>query len=516
MLIEDGQKNSASSSGQFIDGYSQNGQKFQDGISYLHWDNSHSWTSGTNNGGTANLYDYNICDGDNFSVGDTGNFIEDNGSHYTRFNLDIGMCGQLDSQQGSSTSWPGVTNNTVYNGFGHSFGNFNVQTGANVVKRNLFVNSADPFGQQGSFQSAVTAQATFASQDTLSIDYNGFFNAMGSSDTDPVMGAASNCAHGSPTVVPCPLPNAAKGTLSSYAGIPIGMVRVAQTTSTSGTSTTEIDCSTCNFTTSGVIPGDYVSDNSSGTKLTTTVASVASATRLLLTGSITGLTSGHLFIVYKSYGSLTACASGCFYGVTAGFGTHDFHVDPYFKDPTRSVCNYYVKVAGGTAPCYVTASNGGEAGGFLRSTSISGTTVINDTTAGVNFSTLGITANNDWIIIYQGNTSTFRCAAKVTSLTSTQLTFSPACTGLTSGDRFSFITALRYMGQAMVSINGWDYTGAPTTPPTWAKVISIWRWVRDGFVPQNYTLKGAGDDGSDIGAVPLSIVHGRPDDDGWQ
>jgi len=111
----------------------------------------------------------------------------------------------------------------------------------------------------------------------------------------------------------------------------------------------------------------------------------------------------------------------------------------------------------------------------------------------------------------------------VTSVASaTHLVISPAVTGFTSGDYFTFVTATRGVGRAILSLNGWDYgsgssngasTPVRTTPTAWATVTNALAYIRQGFTPMNGQLKHAGKPSDctstyqyqtcDIGAVPV-------------
>jgi hypothetical protein len=59
-------------------------------------------------------------------------------------------------------------------------------------------------------------------------------------------------------------------------------------------------------------------------------------------------------------------------------------------------------------------------------------------------------------------------------------------------------------------LNGWDYQGHPTAPIANANVYQALRWIRAGWAPQNPIYWGAGDDGSDFGAI--QHVSGHPGD----
>src|SRR4029077_17024528 len=87
---------------------------------------------------------------------------------------------------------------------------------------------------------------------------------------------------------------------------------------------------------------------------------------------------------------------------------------------------------------------------------------------------------------------------------STQITISPAITGLASGTIFSFITDVIGIAKAMVTVNGYDFQGNAITPVSWATTANALSYIRAGFAPTNVALHNAGSDGADIGAVALS------------
>lgn len=66
-------------------------------------------------------------------------------------------------------------------------------------------------------------------------------------------------------------------------------------------------------------------------------------------------------------------------------------------------------------------------------------------------------------------------------------------------------TTVQEAAREMVTINGFDYTGAATTPTT-KTVELVLTYIREGFTPQNLTTKTIGDGGTFIGAVdPVTI-----------
>jgi hypothetical protein len=195
-------------------------------------------------------------------------------------------------------------------------------------------------------------------------------------------------------------------------------------------------------------------------------------------------------VSYVGPATYSAWFTSATYGTTSGYGTHDIHADPQFVDSTRTLCKFYTS-NGGYANCAETAAN--------TATTSTSTTLIYCTTC--NFTSWNI-GTNDWVADYASAGDSPRGVAQVTTVNSaTEITVSPAITGMTSGDHFTFITDTRGLGRAIVTLNGWDYTGASTTPVSWATTIGALNYIRAGFAFQNSTYHNAGSDGLDIGAV---------------
>lgn len=494
--------------GNYFTGMAENGQMWQDGIVYARVDNPHEWAAPTTTvNAILNQYTRNICDGDGAAFGDTGNFVEDNGRHVNSFNLDINACGELDSDQGTNTGYRDL-NNTTYQGYGVSLGNTGVSYPEVTVRRNLFVFPYDPQNNEGTFQNGLTVQGPMARQANMANnpDYNGYYMMPGSGDTDPIMGTATLCGHGTQGY-PCPIPNATNGTQVSYVGVPVITIDGPCTTA-GGTTTTFIVFTGCS--TSNMQVGDYVFLDLSPYP-SAQIITINSGSSLTVNTAITGLVSGKNVSVSPSYWA----TPGIQYGTTANYGTHDIHANPNFVDPTRNVCSYYVRVGGGTAPCSWNNALG-NFGDVYTATTGSGGTTINDTASGINFLSLGIVANNDWVRVGSGSGA---CASLVTVVTATSLTLAQSCSGLASGSQFTFITALRMMARAIVTLNGWDYQGNATTPVPWATTAQVASWIRNGYSPQNLLYHNAGDDGSDIGAVPVTLpvnTNNHSDTESWR
>jgi len=60
--------------------------------------------------------------------------------------------------------------------------------------------------------------------------------------------------------------------------------------------------------------------------------------------------------------------------------------------------------------------------------------------------------------------------------------------------------------RAMITRNGHDENGNAVAPSSWS-VAGLLKYLRDGFTPRNAALKGTGEGGVDIGAVPVSTPN---------
>lgn len=226
-----------------------------------------------------------------------------------------------------------VRNNTVYQSDAGALGESaaNSASALTLFRDNLFAlpTSNSPIAAHNA---GLYGDTTFARLTTgvNVIDYNGFWAMPGSGE-----GGAPSCSQPN-----CTLPNGTLGTSTSYMML-VGKSSTVLTT-TAGTDTTHIVCTTCLGTTQ---VGDYVYNAThTGVARITAVPDTSHAT---LATAITGQTTGDSFQVRLSYSATTTDT----YGTTAGYGTHDVHTDPQFHDPTVTLCKWYLLVNGSGNAC---------------------------------------------------------------------------------------------------------------------------------------------------------------------
>jgi len=469
-----------------------NGQLWQDQICYSHLPNQHEWLASGNPGtGGADLGQRLFCDGDGYDFIDSGDFWNDKGVSTLRDSLAINSCGTLITAS-YSTPTNTVLNNTSYQSFGATLGETNGSPNQIVSFRNNLI--AWPFV---STTGGISGFSAFQRQASFSMDYNAFFGMPGSGD--PSVCAQSSCpaTFPQPAYTPALLPNPALGGIISYVRLPLSALTGLSAMSLTGINGATITCTACNFLTAGVQPGDFFLDNTLSARPYVTVASVTNATTLVLAGPISGWKVGDSFDVRPSFWA----TPGWVYG-DSNNGSHDLHVNPNFIDPTRTLCTFLTS-NGGYAPCGHT--------GDIAATSGTTTTTIACSTC--DFVSWGITTSD--VVADYTSAGVIRGVVQVVTVNDLHtLTVSPAQTGMTSGDHFSFVTATRNLGQKIVTSSGYDYLGNPVSFDSRWSVFTAMNYLSQGFTPQNLALKGVGSpqDGSpDIGRVavrqPAKVHH---------
>ena len=463
----------------------QNGQLWQDQICYSHIPNQHEWAPiGMVGTGGPELAQRLFCDGDGYAFFDWGDFWDDPGVSTFSNSLGIHSCGTLITAA-YPTAVNTVLNNTNYQNFGASIGETSGSPNQAVVFRNnLIVWPVSPTA--GGFN----ALNGFQRQAALSLDNNAFFGIPASGDP-PVC-----YQNGCPTTFaqaasrPAMLPNPALGGIVSYVRFPVSAISGLSAKSLTSINGTTITCATCNFVSAGVQAGDFFLDNSLPALPYVNVASVVNATTMVLTAPISGWKAGNSFDVRPSYWS----TPGWYYGDSHN-GSHDLHVNPNFVDATRTLCTWLTS-NGGYAPCAHT-------GNLVATSGTTSTTIV---CSACDFVGWGISTQD--IVAAYTVSAILRGVGQVVGVNDAHtIVISPALTGLSSGDHFTFITATRNVGQKIVTSSGYDYLGNPVSfDNTWS-VFSAMNYLSQGFAPQNLSLKKAGStlDGSpDIGGVGVN------------
>ena len=470
------------------------GLQFQDSFCVERLPNQHEIVSGTAaTGGSPNLYQRYLCDGDGFYNFDTGDMIQDWGTYTLQNSIGLNFCGAMTTISNGGTEVATVTQNTNYNNFGETYCETACYDGVSpVFRNNLLVKPADSNGRGVRGDDGLHSALAFQRQTNLSLDYNGFYQMPGSGDP------------GSEPQPPVPMliPNPALGGIVSYLNLPSSAVGMQQNKLiTTVTDPTHIGCSSCNFTqpgAAGVMPGDYFVDITS--RLYATVASVTDATHLVLADpGISGMLQGHDGLtIYNSYWN----HPGWYYG-DSNNGSHDIHANPIFVDSSRTLCTWYRANTSAqlSCPTYGSVMTGVS---LLRGTAgTGGTTVVCFT---CNFTANGV-STADVVRVFTSTGQNIRGSSAISSVTGTTLTLTTSIPGLAVGDTFDFITATRGLGPIIVQSAGFDWNGNSVTPPAWATVAGAMRYVYSGFAPQNFVYKNAGspaDGFPDIGAVPVA------------
>lgn len=323
---------------------------------YSHRDNPHYLTEGSGGAGSANTFKNFVCDGDSYYGTDTGDFdINCYGSTTLTNNLLVNSCGTLATACGSATAIT-AKNNTLAHSYALNLGESGGGTGqVPAFRNNLIYDGGDIAGVFHGKSGGLSFDTSYVRQGAgqYSWDYNAFYKMPGSGD----VGAIAR-------TTPPNVANAALGGIQGNLSFPtkdaVGLHNADNIGST--TTTTHLNCSTCTGT-SDFITGTYpalagdivcIGGNSCQSQDTTYayVQSVTSGTQLELATALAGLTSGVAFKIKMGYAS-----DGGIYGTTPGFGTHDKHLDPQFRDGTRSMCSWYVSLVGsGSCPDATTAT----------------------------------------------------------------------------------------------------------------------------------------------------------------
>jgi hypothetical protein len=450
-------------------------------------------------GGTGNLYQRYLCDGDGFYNSDTGDLIQDWGVYTMKNSLGINLCGTMTTISSTGGEVATVIENTNYNNFGETYCESACYDGVHpVFRENLIVLPADVNGRGIRGDDGEHAASAFQRQTNFSLDYNGFYQMPGSGDPG---------AEPQPPV-PSLLLNPALGGMVSYVNIPasiVGGLQGRQITAVSDP--THITCASCNFTQSGpsgVMAGDYFEDNT--LLKVATVASVTSSTQLVLNSpGISGMRQGlDTLSITTDYWN----HPGWYYG-DSNNGSHDIHANPLFADPSRTLCTWFRTYSGTQLSCPTYGSVMSGATMLVASNGTGGTTI---TCSTCNFVANGVTTS-DVVRVFSGTSQNVRGWSNINSVSATTLTLTSAIPGLTKSDTFDFITATQGIGRALVESAGFDWNGNSVAPPVWATVPAAMQYVYAGFAPQNFIYKHAGspaDGFPDIGAVPVTGSHLEP------
>jgi hypothetical protein len=294
-------------------------ETFQNSIIYTYFDNPHDFNESGSGGLTTNYYTNSICDGGGYPTDTGGNYVIGGSTALTvSKNILLNTCGTLMTANTSGAAFM-LLNNTLYQIFAAAIGETTGAAGQLVgMRNNLTVNQ-----QTGDscclYKVGLIAQETdFVRQTSSNLtgwDYNYYWSLAAQSEPNTNL----------------PDPNKA-GNPGQY-GPPTR--KITSSTATSGTTTTVLYCSSCNFTGQSipVQAGDFAF-NVTRSNAMAQVSTVNSSTELTLASAIANQTSGDSFFVGQSYSS----NAGDTYGTT--WGTHDKYLNPGFRDTTRTMATW--------------------------------------------------------------------------------------------------------------------------------------------------------------------------------
>ena len=475
-----------------------NSDQFQTMFAYLHFPNQHCWVDGVNTysgTGAANSWKDIWVDGDGLFFADTGNNLIYNGKiviqNFTGFNsagepsstsgnsnITNGMGGTLHNYTLYRTSGIGTTGAASIN---NKFAFYSLTDMLVVLPWNLQLGPGTfPKHDQGGLNCALDGALNICRQVALTaLDYNVFWQMPCSGTCDP--GADTLSASG--TILP--LSNPLVGTAAGYI-VPgpsgVALLQSAKTT-TSGTTSTNVACTGCTFSASGVIAGDWLCKEGPPS-VCDSITTVNSDTQITLTTGITGLVSGNTIDVYAGYvaAANVGISGPAIYGVTANYGTHDKHINPNFRNPTDTTCQWLVRnglVASTICP-------------HLNANLVGSSSTTSDIkTGGVDPTGWGITLNVDQLYIWQTSTQ-LRCVGTITNVTATDITITPeaACGSPTTTDAWTISPATRALGRAWVQLNGIAYDGTANHTFNTALDPAVWEQQLDwDFTPMNGQLR---------------------------
>jgi len=524
-----------------IDVIGNSANAFQDVAVLSQIDNQHEYGSSGTNSTTANVLQGNLCDGNGMVWVDTGNCWEESQAYTVSNSICVNEGGELNANPNTTTASTWL-NDTALNcnaiDVSGSGASGTATTTVGPVRNMIFFQpgyfGAGAANANGSYDESGVNQGDGAwglRQTNFGPDYNAFYMMPASGDTvqwgNTSVSARSNC----PSNVYCLITNPGiSGSPYSYLGVPsfTGNSTVVGSCAVLATSTaTTINSAGCAFTTANAgglsaQAGDYLCDLTSSPKTCASISAVNSAIQVTLTSPGISTLSGstHNVSIQSGYKS----SSSQFYGTTSGYGTHDQHINPQFIDPGRNSCQWYNAYSGSTSECNGPLSNQIANSFGMIFTSTSGTDTTDIFCSTCSFTSWGL-GTYTVVQVYSTTTNTVRGRSVVSSVASaTHLVISPAITGTTSGDGFTFITATQGIGRALQALDGWDYgsgssngtnTPVATTPPTWngavVDAVSDLSYIRTGLTPMNGQLKNAANPSDcttsknycDVGAVPV-------------
>ncbi len=453
---------------------------FENWVIYNHTPNQHSIVGlGLNGGGTSNTYKGMLFDGDGFSGYDTGDDYQDFGTYSASYGLHINASGTTFTLGSSPSESASLDHETIYNSYGGAL--CESSCGPAMFRKfsnSIFVHPASLLGQEYPGDDGMHTNPAYSYQNrqtavSAATDNNVFWQMPGSGDPGA---QPAKLIHiqlnlgGTPSWVAMTIPEAS-------------MIRNQHATING----VNVNCTNCFLHAQAK---DYIVDVTRVPNTYAVIQSVTDASNAVLYSSIPNYVPNDLIDVRPDY-----FASNGLYGVD--WGSHDQHLDPGFKDSTRTVCSWWRKQIGSRVNCSWPSGNSYTAGPGTTSTRI--------VDASVNFNAMGVHDRQDVVVVYNSGWG-FVGSATVLDHTNTSLRLMGIINGLAAGNHFSFITAPQNLGRAVVQLYGFDVNGSQVTPPSWVNenmVQNIQSYVQQGYAPTNPALFHAGSDGKTIGAVEV-------------
>ena len=439
--------------------------------------NFHVMSGGSSSQGLAqNVFVHAACDGDGTAQNDWGDMIN-NGFTWTAYGqLDLNNCGTLITSSGASQN-VNILNSVAYRAQGAAICESGPCSATAIagfrnnigVWPNSYLNVGTTNAPGLDLLHLKGAYITRQSWGANTMRNNVYFMMPNSGDT--LNGNNADVLTGA---------NAGVGFLNGYF-VPNNTTNyitgLNAKTLTSGTTTTHVSCSGCNFITAGVQQGDFVQDTTlSQPWINGIVGANITATDFDLISAVTGLKSGDTFSVFPSLYS-----SASLYFGDANNQQQTFHVSPAWRDPDHATTCYWFTHNGGTAHC-------GTSGDYLATAS-TGTSDIYCSSC--DFVTWNVQVGEP-VVVYATSSLTTRGYSTVASVaTLHHITLTTPITGLAANDQFAFLDVTQGVGRAMVQANGFDYTGAYAAVPSWTTVANLNSYLDNALTPMNGMLKNA-------------------------
>lgn len=453
---------------------------FQNWVLLNHTPNQHHIVSLSINGGSSgNAYSQMTFDGDGYVATDAGDDYQDFGTYSASNGLHINASGTTYTLGASTAQAISLDHETAYDTFGGAMcegqcvPTMFVKWSNSIFVKPSELSGAEFLGNDGMHADANYSYANRQTASSVATDFNVFWQMPGSGD--PGAYPAKN------TYIQLNLGS----TPSWVAMVPPGS-SISRNQSVNISGGVNVSCSGC-FTNAQA--KDYIVDTTRVPNTYAVIESVSDPSHAVLYAPIPNYQAGDLADIRPGY-----FASNGLYGVD--WGSHDQHMNPQFADPTRTVCTWWKAQSGSPANC-----NWPSANNFTATKGTDSTTIVDSS---VNFMSMGVVDRVDQVLVYSSDWGTMRGSSLVIGHGPNSLRLAGFIPGTTSGDHFTFVTAAENLGLSAVQLYGFDANGNGVKPPAWVNlnmVQNLQSYLRQGFMPKNFALFGAGSDGKTVGAV---------------